>query len=86
MEDGHKLYCRDPNCATKGSHVLSDDCEQMWPNCPQCGEPTRQLFEGYCGPCCTENQRRLDEHNAYYDAWQSMTDTQRDAAIKRACR
>jgi len=53
-------------------------------DCPQCGEPTPELHEGYCEDCCIENQRCLDQHNAEYDRWQRMTDAQRDAAIMAA--
>ena len=53
-------------------------------DCPQCGEPTQELHEGYCAECCSDNQRRLDQHNAEHDRWQRMTDAQRDAAIKFA--
>lgn len=53
-------------------------------DCPQCGEDTERLHEGYCAECCTENQRALDLHNAEYDRWQSMTDNQRQAAISAA--
>lgn len=55
-------------------------------HCPQCGETTPELHEGYCRDCCEDNQAALDKHNAQYDAWQAMTDAQRDAAVKRACR
>lgn len=55
-------------------------------NCPQCGEPTPSLYEGYCAECCAENQRSLDAHNAGFDRWERMTDAQRDADIKRASR
>lgn len=54
--------------------------------CPQCGDDTPELHEGYCEECCRENQRALDQHNADYDRWQRMTDAQRDAAIKFAMR
>lgn len=53
-------------------------------DCPQCGEATETLHEGYCAECCTENQRALDLHNAEYDRWQSMTDNQRQSAISAA--
>ena len=86
MSDDHHAYCRDPLCTTTGRHVLSDDCEQMWPTCPQCGDTTKRLFEGYCEPCCRENQARLDAHNAEFDAWQGMTDAQRNTLINRAAR
>ena len=53
-------------------------------DCPQCGEETETLYEGYCEDCCTLNQTRLDLHNAEYDRWQSMSDAERNAAIKAA--
>ncbi len=33
-------------------------------NCPQCGELSEQLHEGYCEQCCNDNQAALDRHNA----------------------
>jgi hypothetical protein len=54
-------------------------------DCPQCGEPTRLLCEGYCEPCCTANQAALDEHNARHDWWAGLTDQQRGDQIRRAC-
>ena len=53
-------------------------------HCPQCGDDTPELHEGYCRHCCEENQAALDAHNSAYVAWQKMTDVQRDAAIRRA--
>ena len=53
-------------------------------DCPQCGEPTDQFYEGYCETCCEQNQRELDEHNASYDRWHGLSDEQRDLEIKRA--
>lgn len=53
-------------------------------DCPQCGEPTPDLHEGYCRECCDDNQAALDRHNTEYGAWESLTDAQRDAEIKRA--
>jgi len=52
--------------------------------CPQCGDETETLHEGYCEFCCHENQEQLDHHNAGYDRWQSLTGQQREDAIKRA--
>ena len=52
--------------------------------CPQCGKETDRLHEGYCEECQTENQRRLDEHNASYDFWQRCTDKERDFYIRSA--
>jgi endogenous inhibitor of DNA gyrase (YacG/DUF329 family) len=54
--------------------------------CPQCGDPTERLFEGYCEPCCEDNQRALDLHNAEYDAWQAKSKVERGHAIKEAMR
>ena len=53
-------------------------------DCPQCGEPTETIHEGYCAECCADNQAALDQHNAAFVAWQNMTDVQRDKAIRRA--
>ena len=53
-------------------------------DCPQCGEPTPELHEGYCAECCSDNQRRLDAHNAAHVEWMRMTDVQRDAQIRDA--
>lgn len=55
-------------------------------DCPQCGEPTETLHEGYCADCCAENQAALDKHNAEFDAWEAMTPKQRDARIRDAIR
>jgi len=52
--------------------------------CPQCGDPTEALHEGYCEPCRDANQNALDLHNAEYDRWQGMTDRQRADEIKCA--
>jgi len=52
-------------------------------DCPQCGEETEEFFEGYCEHCRDENQRVLDEHNAQYDRWQSLSDEQRSLEIAR---
>lgn len=53
-------------------------------NCPQCGEATEQLHEGYCAECFRENQMRLDLHNAQFDCWERTTDAERDAEIRLA--
>lgn len=53
-------------------------------DCPQCGEETEVLHEGYCLDCRDENQRVLDEHNARFDWWDSLTDRDRDKLIRRA--
>lgn len=54
-------------------------------HCPQCGEETETLREGYCEPCRDERQAALNLHNAEYDRWQKMSDQERAAAIRRAC-
>lgn len=55
-------------------------------DCPQCGEGTPELHEGYCAECCHDNQQRLDAHNAHFDAWERMSPAQRDARIRDAVR
>ncbi len=52
-------------------------------NCPQCGEPTEQLHEGYCEECCNQNQYDLDCFNARHDWWNGLTRKQKDEAIRR---
>ena len=51
-------------------------------NCPQCGEPTEILHEGYCEGCRDENQRALDQHNITYDWWRKLTDREREKLIR----
>lgn len=53
-------------------------------HCPQCGEPTERLHEGYCQECCEQNQRALDEHNARFDWWEKLSDDERERQIKWA--
>jgi hypothetical protein len=53
-------------------------------HCPQCGNETDRLHEGYCEDCRNANQAALDEHNAAYDRWQKMTDRERADDIRRA--
>ena len=52
-------------------------------HCPQCGEPTEELHEGYCEECCNENQAAIYKHNAEYDHWNRMDDDRREEAIRR---
>lgn len=52
--------------------------------CPQCGEDTPTLHEGYCADCCSDNQRTLDLHNYAVDRWAALTDQQREDEIRRA--
>lgn len=53
-------------------------------DCPQCGEKTPTLNEGYCEDCREENQRNLNEHNRSFDNWQRMNSDEREAAIRGA--
>ena len=55
-------------------------------DCPQCGDHTESLHEGYCEACCTSNQAALDDHNHQHDRWALLSSTERDAEIKRAHR
>ena len=52
--------------------------------CPACGEDTDDMREGFCPDCRRERQGRLDEHNARFDWWESLTEAERDMQIKRA--
>ncbi len=53
-------------------------------DCPQCGEPTNSLFDGYCAECSAANQSALDAHNDQHDRWKGLSDARREAEIKRA--
>lgn len=65
-----------------------DTDDEIWVvyDCPQCGEQTFNLHEGYCKSCYEDNQRSLDAHNAAFDRWERLTVSQRDAEIKAATR
>ena len=52
--------------------------------CPQCGNETQELYEGYCEDCRNQNQSELNEHNAQFDFWEGLTDAERDIYIKGA--
>ena len=49
--------------------------------CPQCGEDTPTLHEGYCEDCRKDRQTALDAHNAEHDAWVRMTPNEQKRAI-----
>jgi len=51
-------------------------------DCPQCGEETETLHEGYCKECCEYNQKVLNDFNFRYDFWNSLTDNEKDHFIK----
>lgn len=52
--------------------------------CHQCGGGTETLNEGYCEDCREENQCRLDLHNFSLNAWNKLSDDERDSRIKSA--
>lgn len=54
--------------------------------CPQCGEDTERLHEGYCQECHDDRQARLHDHNFRFNRWQKLSEKQRDAEIKAAIR
>jgi hypothetical protein len=55
-------------------------------HCPQCGEDTPELHEGYCEDCCASNQNALDLHNAGFDRWNRLSAEQRVNEIREAAR
>lgn len=57
-------------------------------HCPACGYdvPIDEFVEGYCAECWHDQQRALDEHNARFDWWNSLTDAERADQIRRAYR
>lgn len=63
------------NCGHKTA--LGNNEEVVMSNCPQCGEETETLHEGYCEECRDERQRALNEHNASFDFWEKCTDAER---------
>ena len=52
-------------------------------DCSQCGNAATEWYEGVCSECGRENQRLLDEHNARFDWWQTLSDAERAAQIRR---
>ena len=64
------------------SGLISIPNKQLY--CPQCGEPTNELHEGFCEECYQQNQVELDLHNAEYDHWNRMSFEEREEAIKRS--
>lgn len=49
--------------------------------CKQCGNDSESFEEGVCVDCCNMNQELLDTHNAEYDYWNSLTESQKSDAI-----
>ncbi len=66
------------------SDLLGAGVYRMY-DCPQCGEPTEELHEGYCEQCCHNNQQALDDFNREQDRWKRLTDEQRYDEIRRGC-
>jgi len=52
--------------------------------CPSCDYDCERLVDGYCEECHNERQSSLNQHNASYDFWQGLSDSQRDYYIKAA--
>lgn len=40
-------------------------------DCPQCGEETPTLHEGYCEECRKDNQHALDRFNEHLELWRA---------------
>lgn len=88
------FYCS-PACVKKSGHSTSTkntllkmfehgtEAVAMF-NCPQCGEKTETLYEGYCEECRDERQNALNEHNAMFDFWEKCTDAEKDFYIRSA--
>ena len=59
---------------------------------PQPDDPSLETDIGECPSCCGAGcetlaaQAELEAHNAGFDAWEKMTDQQRDDAIRRRLR
>lgn len=73
--------CREP-CSYCGREHCDGRCE------PRCDEPEDCLNCGVCEDCInlgmeTAEQDELLRHIAEYDAWQRMTDRQREDRIRR---
>ena len=61
--------------------------EVMTPEtCNTCGENHTEFREGHCINCWVERQGALDLYNSAFDRWGSMSDSERDNAIKEASR
>jgi len=67
---------------TETLHELAEKVEGL--TCPQCGEDTPTLHEGYCAECCADNQRAIDLHNYSVDRWATLTYRQREDEIRDA--
>ena len=54
--------------------------------CPECGELTDRLCEGFCETCWEYRQAMLDFHNLQFDRWQKLSSSDRESEIKWASR
>jgi NMD protein affecting ribosome stability and mRNA decay len=54
--------------------------------CPACGELADEFEEGVCVECRDARQAALDEHNARFDWWESLTPAERNRQIREALR
>ena len=50
--------------------------------CPDCMADVDELKEGYCHDCHKRRQMELDLFNAEYDAWQKLSDEQKEQRIR----
>ena len=66
--------------------MIIDDAPTL--RCPQCGVHTNHhnFQGGVCVSCFRHNQSSLDEHNARFDEWERLSDSQRDSRIRDAAR
>ena len=53
-------------------------------DCPQCGDETERLYEGYCLECAAENQAELTEHLISFEEWEKLSSSEREKRIKEA--
>jgi len=83
----------DGNCVWCGSYMpnkygMCTNCHRFPPSpsytCPQCGCTCKYLVEGYCRVCQEQNQQELDLHNAEYDQWNKLSETEKNRRIKNA--
>ena len=53
-------------------------------DCPQCGEETETLHEGYCEECRIENSAAVHDHRHQFTEWESLSVEQRNGKINAA--
>lgn len=52
--------------------------------CPQCGEETESLNEGYCEACTHNNYSQMAQHEYTFRRWEQLNDAQRWLEIRLA--